>query len=54
MWRSMGPYRTCNLKLGSGFRGMGLPEPQKVCKMMTFMAITMGLGRLVYILLGFR
>ena len=32
----------------------GLPGPPKVCKIMAFMAIVMGLGLLFYILLGFR
>ena len=31
-----------------------VPGPQKVCKIMAFMAIIMRLGLLFYILLGFR
>ena len=31
-----------------------LPKPPKVCKIMAFMAIILGLGLLFYILLGFR
>ena len=33
---------------------MGITWTPKVCKIIAFMAITMGLGLLFYILLGFR
>ena len=35
-------------------RHFDLPGPPKVCKIMAFMDIIMGLGLLFYILLGFR
>ena len=34
--------------------GLGSTWTPKVCKIMTFMAVIMGLGLLFYILLGFR
>ena len=42
--------------LGMPFRiqgFLGLPGPPKVCKIIAFMAVIMGLGLLFYILLGF-
>ena len=37
-----------------GLRGLGCTWTPKLCKIMAFMAVLMGLGPLFYILFGFR
>ena len=43
-----------NYCLGLRLWDLGFPWTSKVCKILALMAVTMGLGLLFYILLGFR
>ena len=49
-----GPRQVLNSTVEPPAKPRALPGPPTVCRIMAFMAIIMGLGPLVYILLGFR